>query len=289
MATRLNSYYKQRFHASLSPPMQFQRREGKLKIKKIQRKIRLRLFHILFIFLLLGGLFYSLQRAYLFLISWDNLNIKETVIVCSKPEVREGIQQILRGKNLGNILLLDINKIRETVAAHRWIKEVRVRKIFPSTLNIEVKERIPFALIKKENLCLIDKEGVELEKIESLDNTCLPLLVDSHNFHKDYKEKLLLAWECLSSLSSAEKDRIEALDLSDYENVTVQLKNDPTRLILGNDQFAQKLRLFEKYRARLEKFGELEYTDLRFPGRFYIKTKMNPYQNLIPNASEEAH
>ncbi len=289
MATQVNPTLRHRIRSSFPEAFYFQRREEEVKRKKIQRRVKLKLFHILLFFLLLGGTFYSIQRIYLFLISWDNLNIKETIIVCSKNEVREEIQQSLKGKNLGNIFLLDIGHLQEAIRAFRWVEEVRVRKIFPCTLNIEIKERTPFAFLKKESLDLIDRWGVELEKVESEETMDLPVLIDSNEFQKDFKEKLKLAWECLSSLSPSEKNLIEVIDLTDCENITVQLKNDETRLVLGNDQYSSKLKLFAAYRAELEKFGELEYADLRFPRRLYFKLKAATGQESIPSAYKEAH
>ena len=245
--------------------------------------------HIIFYLLLIGGIFYSVQKSYLFLISWDNLEVKDMIIVCRNPDVKEEIQQNLENLNLGNILLFDIEHLQEVLATHRWVKEVRIRKILPSTLKIEIKDRTPLALLKRESLYLIDEEGIHLERIESTKKIDLPLLVDSNNFQKDYKEKLKLAWECLRSLSPSEKEQLEVLDLSEYENITVQLKKKKTKLILGNDMFSQKLKTFQKYSARLGKFGYLEYVDLRFPDRFIIKPKKNPYRARIPKPKREAN
>jgi cell division septal protein FtsQ len=77
--------------------------------------------------------------------------------------------------------------------------------------------------------------------------------------------------------------------LSEYENITVQLKKKKTKLILGNDQFSQKLQIFQKYSGRLKAFGNLEYVDLRFPDRFIIKPQKNPYRGLIPMSNREAN
>ncbi len=289
MASHLNPPLKTGAEPFFPQHMQFQRGEGKTKTKKVKKKAKLKARHIFLYLLLIGGIFYSVQKSYLFLISWDNLDIKDTVIVCRNSEVKQEIQQNLENISMGNILLFDIGHLQETLAAHRWVKEVRIRKILPSTLKIEIKERTPLALLKKENLYLIDEEGIHLEKIESREELDLPLLVDSNNFQKDYKEKLELAWECLRSLSPSEKEQLEVLDLSEYENITVQLKNKKTKLILGNDQFSQKLKTFQKYSAKLGKFGNLEYVDLRFPDRFIIKPKKNPYRARIPKPKKEAN
>lgn len=289
MASYLNPPLKTRAGPLFSQHMQFQRGKEKTKTKKVQKKAKIKFMHILFYLLLIGGIFYSVQKSYLFLISWDNLEVKDMIIVCRNPDVKEEIQQNLENLNMGNILLFDIEHLQEALAAHRWVKEVRIRKILPSTLKIEIKDRTPLALLKRESLYLIDEEGIHLERIESREKLDLPLLVDSNNFQKDYKEKLKLAWECLRSLSPSEKEQLEVLDLSEYENITVQLKKKKTKLILGNDMFSQKLKTFQKYSARLGKFGYLEYVDLRFPDRFIIKPKKNPYRASIPKPKREAN
>ena len=261
MAYNLNPSVRNRTHTFLSEPVQFQRGRGKTKTKKIQRKIRLRFMHILFYLILIGGIFYALQQAYLFLISWDKLDIKDVIV----------------------------GLIQEKFTAHRWIKEVRVRKILHSSLKIEIKERTPVALLKQDHTYMIDEDGVFLEKIEQGEKANLPLLIDSNNFKKDYEEKLNLAWECLRSLAPSEKERFEVLDLTEYENVIVRLKNNQTRLILGNDRFSEKISLYRRLRAKLERFGDLEYVDLRLHDRIYIKPKRNIAQrNFIPNANKEA-
>lgn len=277
MARHINPPFDYRTTSLPSQSMQFQRGKGKIKIKKIQRKIKLKFKHIFFFFLFLGGIFFLAQRAYLFLISWDHLEVKKIEIVCSKLEGKEEIEQIFNGKRLGNILLLDIGQLQEALTYISWVKEIQVRKIFPSSLKIKIKERYPFARLKKEkeNLVLIDEEGVELEKINSAEYEHFPLLIDSNNFEKDYKEKLKMAWECLRSLSLSEKEQIEALDLTDYGNVTIQLKKIQTKLILGSDRFSQKFRLFQSFSDRLEQYGALEYVDLRIHDRLYIKPKKN--------------
>lgn len=289
MAFNINAAVHSRTQSYVSEPMHFQRGKGKTKKKKIPRKIKLRFRHILFYIILMGGIFFALQRSYLFLICWDKLDIQEVTVISSMPEIQQEIQQFLEGKHLGNILLLDIGFLQGKFTAHRWIKEVRVRKILPSTLKIEIKERTPAALLKQRHTYLIDEEGVFLEKMGQGERMDLPLLVDSNKFQKDYEEKINLAWECLRSLSPSQKEQVEVLDLSEFENVTVKLKENPTRLILGNDRFSEKINLYTRLQTRLERFGNLEYVDLRLHDRLYIKPKdILAQRNTIPNASKEA-
>lgn len=289
MALNVNAAYKYRTDPFFSYSLHFRRKEKKTKTKKIHRKIRLKFMHIIFFFLLVGGLFFSFQQLYLFLISWDKLNITEIKILCNKPEIKEDIEEYFYGSQLGNILLLNIDRLQETLTEHNWIKSVRIRKIFPSSLKIEINERIPSAVLNKEALFLVDREGVLLKQINQGKNTNLPLFVDSNRFRHDYTEKLQLAWNCLESLSPTLREHIQTLDLSDYGNVTVRLKNSPTWLILGNSQFSEKLQSFKLHSASLEKYGAMEYIDLRFQDRFIFKLQRELRKNVIPNSGKEAN
>jgi len=222
-------------------------------------------------FLFLATFFLALQQLSLFLITWDRLNVTEIDIVCGKSEITEEVRDVLSRKNFGNILLLDIGRLQDALTDHRWIKKVRVKKIFPSSLRIEIEERIPEALVKKENFYLIDRDNVELEKVDPQSKPELPLLIDKNYFRQNYDQKMDLAWRCLEELSPEEREKIEILDLSEYENLSLKLKESGTWLILGNDRFAEKLRLHQKNRARLQKYGTLEYVDFRFQDRMIIK------------------
>ena len=288
MAVNLNPAFKYRSDSVLSESMQYRRKKGRVKIKKAQRKKRLRIKHIVICFILQLGIFVSIQQGYLFLISWDNLNITKIEVSCHKPAIKKEIQQYLNQQKLGNILLLDIGHLQEMLSMHRWIKEVQIRKLFPPALKIDIEERIPAAVLKKEAFHLIDREGVLIEQHDSKEYMELPLLIDSNNFEKDYKAKINLAWECLDNFAPTERKKIDVLDLSGFENVKVKFRDSPTWIIFGNDLFSEKLQSVQTRRASLKKYGELEYIDLRFKDRLIIMpTKKLRLNDILSLEKEE--
>jgi len=287
MAVNLNSALKYNRQSIFSDSFSFRRHQGTIKTKKIQRKIKVKFIHLLLAFLFLAGIFLLIQQTYLFLISWNYFKVKNIEVACQKAELQQQIKEFFQGKEMGNILLLNIEHLQNFLEGNRWVKNVYIRKIFPASLKIEIEERKPMAVIQKENFYLIDQEGVLLEKIDRHNYNYLPLLIDSNNFQKDFKDKLNLAWACLDNLAPSQRDEIEMLDLSDYGNVSIKLKGLEMKLKLGCDRFSEKLSFFQKYLFKLEKFRPLEYVDLRFEGRLYLKPLPQQMVSLIPNYEKE--
>jgi cell division septal protein FtsQ len=285
----LNPPLKYRPAPAYSAPRRFQRGLEKVPVKKIQRKLTLKLKHIILFFLLFVGFFYLLMKAYLFLITWEELNVKRTEVLCRLDFVARDLAPLLEASRLGNLLLLDIDGLRDRIEVHRWVKEARLRKVFPSTLRIEIKERTPAAVLRvgQANL-LIDEEGVILERLNAREESLLPLLVDASQFQDYYREKLNLAWACLNSLTPEIREEVEALDLSQVDSLSLTFKGQPTRLILGTDRFLEKTQFFLSCLDRLESDnGPLEYIDLRFDDRIYFKPLAILGQAARVNSGEE--
>jgi cell division protein FtsQ len=237
---------------------------------------------------MLVGFFYGFSRLYLFLITWEKLNIREIEISCQKEDVRQDIKRFMSRKYLGNILLLDIKRLQARLAAHQWIKDVHIRKIFPSTIRIETQERIPVAILVKEKYFLVDKEGILLQEISPSDWPDLPLLTDINRFQRDFDMKLALAWDCLESLGEAEREQVSVMDLSEYENVSIRLKESEIWLKLGHEQFYEKLQLFRDNTVLFQKYGPLEYIDFRFEDRLVLRPHPLSTRMNTPDSEKEA-
>ncbi len=269
----LNPSLRFRPPATANESSRFQRGLEKVPVKKVQRKLKLKLRHILFFFSLFVGLFFGLTKFYLFLITWEELDVKSVQISCPLGHVVRDLELLLDPARLGNLLVLDLSLLHQRIEAHRWVKEARLRKAFPSTLRVEIKERVPVAvLMTHSSLALIDKEGVILEPLLAREESPLPLLIDSADFKHHYQEKLNMAWACLEAISPTIRMSIDSLDLSRPDGITLVFKNRPTRLLLGTDRFQEKIEFFHRTLDKLENVnGPLEYMDLRFDDRIFIK------------------
>ena len=287
----LNPPLRHRLFPPRGEPLEFKRGLAKAPVKKIQRKLNVRWRHIVLFFLAIIGFFLALAKAYLYLMSCDDFVVQRTEIVSRQESVAQDIQTLLDASQLGNLLLLDIESLRDRIKAHRWVKEARVRKLFPSTLKIEITEREPAAILKSgDRFLLIDRDGVWLERLATMEDANLPLLLDSASFNENYPDKLTLAWKCLDSLTPEQRSEVEALDLSERQCVSLTLLGQATRFILGDDRFSERLAFIRSYKDIMEaQNGALEYIDLRFDDRIIFKPVPAVEMAAVPNPHQEVN
>jgi len=287
----LNPPLKHRILPTFGEPLEFKRGLEKVPVKKIQRKLNVRWKHIVLFFLVIAGFFLGLTKAYLYLINCDDFAVKKTEIACRQEFVGRDIRALLDASKFGNLLLLDISRLQDRVEAHRWVKAARLRKVFPSTLKIEITEREPAAVLKTgESFLMIDRDGVWLEQMAAREDANLPLFLDNASFKDNYQEKLGLAWKCLDALTPEQRLEVEALDLSEPESVSVYLLGQATRLILGGERFSERLSFIRSYKETMEgQNGPLEYVDLRFDDRIIFKPLPAVEMAAVPNPRQEVN
>jgi cell division protein FtsQ len=75
-----------------------------------------------------------------------------------------------------NLFRLDPPALERALAAHPWVRQVRVTRHFPTTLSIEVDEYAPAALVSLGELYLVDLDGTPFKKLQAGDALDLPLL-----------------------------------------------------------------------------------------------------------------
>jgi len=290
MAT-INASIKQRVLPGFAEPLEFKRGLEKAPVKKIQSKLVVRSRHIVLFFLALAAFFFGLSKVYLYFVNCDDFAVRKTEVASRQEFVGRDIRALLDVSRLRNLLLLDIGLLKDRIEAHRWVKEARVRKVFPSTLKVEITEREPAAVLKAgESFRLIDRDGVWLEPLAAREEADLPLFVDGGSFQEDYQEKLGLAWKCLDGLTPDQRAEVEALDLSEQKSVSVYLRGQSARLILGGERFSERLAFIRSYKETMEtQNGPAEYIDLRFDDRIIFRPLPAVELAAVPNLHQEVN
>lgn len=186
----------------------------------------------------------------------------------------------VRGQSL---LLVDLQQFRARLLESPWVASVNVRRMLPSTIEVQVVERDPVAVARlSQRLFLVDGAGVIIgEYGPQYADLDLPI-VDGMSLADDGKGSAIdparaqLVSRFLSALATRPELRLSVsqVDVSREANVAVLLDDDPTLLYLGDDQFVERLRTYLEIRPTLaERLNDVDYVDLRYSQRVIVKQR----------------
>jgi cell division protein FtsQ len=190
----------------------------------------------------------------------------------------QGLVSGLRGES---ILRADFEVYRKRVMDSPWVAGVSLWRYLPSTVEVRVVERVPLAIARlHEQLYLVDTTGMIIDQFgPAYADLDLPIvdglmrapargaaLVDA--------DRLALAARLLDALS-ARRDlaaHVSQIAVTDAHDAVVLLTDDAVQLHLGDERFIERLTTyFDIQPTLLERFAALEYVDLRFDDRVYVK------------------
>jgi cell division protein FtsQ len=106
-----------------------------------------------------------------------DLRVRETVVKGCQELTEKEILTLASVRSSANLLTINRDAIARRIRANPWVREVFVGWEFPGRLVIAVRERKAVALLESnEGLYLVDGEGTPFKKLETGEESDLPVL-----------------------------------------------------------------------------------------------------------------
>lgn len=178
--------------------------------------------------------------------------------------------------------LVDVSRIRERLLRFGWVKDARVSRRLPDTLVIDIVERTPSALWQdRQQLSLIDSEGVVLDRVSIANMPDLPLVIGpGANLHAAELKTLLTDVPTLQAqLASATWVGGRRWDLGFQSGETVALPEGRREARTALGKFARVDRSSGLLGRGLVRF------DLRVPGKMIVRLPRAPGEPIMPATS----
>lgn len=185
-----------------------------------------------------------------------------------------------------NIFQLDQELTRRSVKLHPMVKDARIIRHLPATIEIKITERKSWAIIPYDDVfLLIDDEGICIDKLNQLPNQNIPLItmdkVDQRlnlgqAVNPTAVKMIRTVWQ---ALSTDDRQNISQFHYNNQDKTLLIYTLHGTEIRFGNlDRLEEKITHFREaidIEANLEKEGKdvLDYVDLRFKGQPVVLTR----------------
>ena len=106
------------------------------------------------------------------------LTISRVVVTGRDRSDRTAILAALGAQRGASILSFDCAAARERLMQMPWVADARVRRVFPGDIEVDLDERLPFAVWQNDGrLMLVDKTGYPIVPVSAEDLTVYPHVV----------------------------------------------------------------------------------------------------------------
>jgi len=224
---------------------------------------------------------YAGYRATTLVVQAAGLQVRK-IVVHGNVRVSSGeVQAIVDGLRGSSILTADLTSYRRRLKQSPWVADVALRRVLPSTVEVFVSERSPMGLCRLgSTLYLIDAGGTLIDEFgpqySEFDLPIIDGLVGSPgNGQPSIDEaRAELAARVIESLAPRKDiaQRVSQIDVRDAHDAVVMLQDDAALLHLGDDKFLERLQSYVDLAPALrERVSEIDYVDLRFGERVYVR------------------
>lgn len=187
---------------------------------------------------------------------------------------------LLDGLSNASMVTTDLEAWRQKLLMSPWVEEASIRRMFPGTLVVVISERQPIGVGRiRGRLYLLDGSGSVIDEFgPNYADLDLPVIDGMGDGEADDspadEERARLAGRLMGDLHRlpALARRVSQIDVSDARNAIVVLKGDTVLVHVGEQRFVQRLQAYlDLVPALREQVPEIDYVDLRFDERVYVK------------------
>lgn len=195
----------------------------------------------------------------------------------------DDVEALLDGVRHRNILDVDLDRARLQMMDSPWVRDVTLWRVLPSTIGIRVHERVPMAIARAgQSLYLVDDAGLIIDEYDQMYRDLdLPIVDGLLTAAKGGAspadpERVRLTSQLLAAVASRAdlREHVSQVDVSNAQNVSIMLDEEPTWLRLGDERFVERISAYVELRSTLAReFQDVDYVDLRFEEHVFVHSR----------------
>jgi len=214
------------------------------------------------------------------------LEVNRIVVHGNERLSRGEVLAVLSGLRGESLLWTDLEAWRRRLLSSPWVRDAALRRSLPATVDVVVSERQPIGIgrINGGDMYLVDERGVIIDQYgPQYADLDLPIIdglaAVNHDGSLTDERRADLAARLMTALRAKPQvaRRVSQIDVTDLHNAAVILSGDPAVIQLGEDQFLPRLQGYLELAPTLrERVADIDYVDLRFDDRIYVRPASAP-------------
>jgi len=258
-------------------PRRRREEKGGERFQKIVKKA----IRVAFQLLLLSFFLFIGHWVYVHLLSDPYFRVREVEVEGGRKIPKEILLSLTVMEGMPNLFSVKLKDVVKRLESHPWIEQVRVRKVFPHKIVIQVEERKPMAIIQLEELYYVDTRGEIFTPVGDRDEYNYPYVtgLSRRVLEKDPVEAKRLINKALELLRMVSQERVPPLEeISEIHmekafGIHCFTKSEGVEVKMGWEDFEEKLKRLPLIWSDLRRRGfsavSIDCSDLK---RMVVKT-----------------
>jgi cell division protein FtsQ len=185
-------------------------------------------------------------------------HLREDAVFALKEVEITGCRRLSEGQLLGllrigersDLLTVELGEISKRLQAHPWVEEVKVEKVFPHKISVQIVERKPIAILQMEDPYYLDEKGVIFAPVGERDEYDYPFItgLGRQTLEREPEESKRLIAKVLELLSALRQRR--TMPLEEISEIHVEkafglqyfTKAEGIEVKMGWDRYGEKLK-----------------------------------------------
>jgi len=201
--------------------------------------------------------------VYVHLLEDPCFRVREIEVEGGRKIPKETLLSLAVIEGMPNLFSVKLKEVIKRLETHPWIEQVRVRKVFPNKILIQIEERKPVAIIQMEDLYYIDAKGEIFSPVGEGDGYNYPYLTGLSRgvLEKDPTEAKRLIAKALEILRIEGQEKLPPLEeISEIHmekafGIQCFTKTGGVEVRMGWEDFGEKLAKLSLIWADLRKRG----------------------------------
>jgi cell division protein FtsQ len=217
-----------------------------------------------FFLLLVGVISLSLLFIYLYgyLASSPYIRLEQVIVTGVDEGTKKDLIEMSGLNSDSSMLSINLNKIKEKMERHPWIKSVNLEKRFPHTLLINAEKETAAAMVLLDRLAYMDGSGRLFKDVEEGDDKDYPLITGISKVG-EIREKQLKTAATVLDLFRTETGAWSPRELSEIHisencDISVYSTSLPTVIRMGRDELETKMDELKKVTRHLNETGKMQ-------------------------------